>query len=93
MFEVYEVRRPSKITTIRADANHASNDRKIKGIKDNTPNRSEKSHPDKRNKKYAGHPSNEPTGDKTFHGPVHSTEECKVLRKYPKKYAAQYPHQ
>ena len=45
--------------------------------------------------KNTGHPSNAPTRAKNtclLHGPGHSSEECKVLKLYSEKYAAQRPH-
>ena len=48
----------------------------------------------KRKKKYSANQSDCPSGDKTclLHGPGHSTEECKVLKKYSDKYSTQRPH-
>ena len=77
-----------------ADTNRASHDRKRKGGEAKSSTNSEKSRAGKRKKNYAGHPRDRPTGEKSclLNGPGHSTEECKVLKDYYDKYAAQRPN-
>ena len=91
--QVYEGVTPSK-TTIRVDTKCASHRRKQKGGEPASPTNPEKGCAGKRKKKHAGHTSNRPTGEKTclLHGPGHSSEECRVLKYYSKKYAAQRPN-
>ena len=78
--QIYEGVTPSKITT-RAYANHDIHGRKRKGGESASPTIPGKGHSGKRKKKYAGHQSDGPTGEKTclVHGPKHSTAECKVV--------------
>ena len=92
--QVYEGGTPSKITAHRADANRVSHSRKRKGGEAASPTNPEKGRAGKLKKNYAGHPSDRMTSDKTcvLHGPRHSTEECKLLKEYSKKYAMQRPY-
>ena len=77
------------------DANRDSNARKRKGGEAALPINPKKGHAGKRRTKNTVSPSEKTTGaDKTclLHGPVNSSEECKVLKYHSKKYAAQRPH-
>ena len=78
----------------RSDTNCASHGRKLKGGEAASPTNTEKGRTGKRKTINAGDPSYRTTGGKTclLHGPGNSTEECKVLKDYFKKYAAQRPH-
>ena len=80
--QVYGGGTTSKITKLRKDANHASNVRKHKRGESIFPTSPEKGRAGKHRKKYAFHPSNFPTGDKTslVHGPRHSMDGCKVIK-------------
>ena len=79
--KIYKGGNTSKTTT-RADANRASYGRKRKGGEDALPNKPETGCSGKREKKSVGHPSDRPTRGKIclLHGPVQSTEYCKVLK-------------
>ena len=49
----------------------------------------------KRKETNADHPSDGPTSEKNtclLHGPGNSSEECKLLKVFSEKYAAQRPH-
>ena len=77
----YEGEIPSKIT-IRAEADRASHGRKRKGVEAASPTNPKKGRAGKRKKNHSGHPSDQPTGDKTclVHGLGHSKAECKLLK-------------
>ena len=77
----------------RADSNRASHGRKQKGGEAASPTNSETGRAGKRKTRNAGHRSDRMTGGKTrlFHGPRHYVEECKLLKDYATKYAAQWP--
>ena len=80
--QVYEGVTPAKISTHRADDNHASHGRKHKGGEANSPNNTGKGSAGKCKNNHVVHPSDRLTGDKTcvLNGSIHSMEECKVLK-------------
>ena len=75
-------------------SDRAINGRKVKGGEHNFPTNPDRGRAGKHKKNYAGHPSDQKTGDKTWlvHGLRYCTEECKVLKEESNKYALQYPH-
>ena len=91
--KVYKVGTPSK-TPIRADSNRASHGRKLKVVEAASTTNPKKGHAGKRKTKIAVYLIDQPTGGKTclLHGPGYSMEDCKLLKKYSSKYAAQQPH-
>ena len=91
--QVYKGVTPSKTTT-RAYAKSSNRGRKCKGGEDAYPTNPRKGRAGKFKKNYAGHSSDQTTGDKIclVHFPRHSTEECKVLKEYTKKYAVRKPY-
>ena len=93
--QVCKVVTPYKTPT-RADAKRGGDVSKYKGGESASPTNPKKGRASKRKTKNAGRPSDAPTGAKKtcmLNGPGHSSEECKVLNIYSKKYAAQRPHQ
>ena len=86
--------KPSQTPT-RAYAKDGGHVSKLKGGEDALPTNPKKGRSGKRKTKNAGHPSDALTGDKKtcmLHGPGHSSEQCKVINIYSKKYAAQQTH-
>ena len=93
--QVYKGVTPSKTPT-RAEANRGGHTRKLKGGEATSPTNPEKGCTGKRKTKNAGNLSDAPTRDKMTrlrHGPIHTSEECKVLKIYSKKYTKRRPHQ
>ena len=92
--QVYEGGTPSKIPN-RAESSCDGHVRKQKGGESAQPTNPEKSRSGKYKTNNIGHPIDEPTRAKKtclLHGPRHSSEECKALKVYSEKYAAQRPH-
>ena len=79
--KIYEGENTSKIPT-RAYANRASRGSKRKGVEAASPTNPKMGRAGKRKTRNVAHLIDRPTGGKTclFHGPGHSTEECKVLK-------------
>ena len=79
--QFYEGVTPSKTTT-GAYSNYASHGSTRKVGEATLPTNTEKECAEKHKKNHEGHPSDKPTGDKTYlvHGPGHSTEGCKLLK-------------
>ena len=73
------------------DANRASHGRKRKGEENALPTNPDKGRTGRCKKNFSCHLSNRTTSNKTFlvNSPGHSMEECKVIKEYSKKYAAQ----
>ena len=92
--QLCEIETPSK-KIIRSDANRDSHVRKIKGGEATSPTNPEKICAGKRKTNNVVYLSNYMTGATNtclLYGPIHSYEECKVLKEYSKKYAVQRPH-
>ena len=79
--------------TNKAESKCASHDSKRKVGEATSPTKPYKFHAGKRKKKYADHPNDPPTGEKTclVYGPGHYIY-CKVLKEYSEKYDVQRPH-
>ena len=78
-----------------SDANRDSNFRKLKGVEYVSANNPNKGFSGNHKTKHAVHPSDGQTSSKKtclLHGPVHSSEECKLPKVYSEKYAAHRPH-
>ena len=93
--QVYEAGKNSK-TFIKVDANRDGHVRKRKGGGVASPNKPKKGHTEKHKTKISGHPRDAPIDSKNtymLHVTRHSSAECKVLKIYFEKYAAQRPHQ
>ena len=91
--QVYAGGTPSKTPT-RAESNRGSHVRKRKGWETASPTNPKKGRTGKRKNIYrpserCAHRSKNIC---LLHGPGHSSEECKVLKVYSEKYAAQRPH-
>ena len=78
---LYEEIKPSKTNNIGEDSKYASHVSKIKGVKSNTPNSSDKSCAGKHRKFHLGHPSDGPNGVKICFV-WHTEYQCKILAKY-----------
>ena len=91
--QAYEGQTPSK-KIIREDANREKHVSKIKGGEFASPTNPEKGHTGKRKTNNVVSMSKKTTGETNkclLHGPVHSSEYCKVLKLYSKKYAKKRP--
>ena len=92
--QLCEIETPSK-NNIWSDANHDSYVRKITGGESTSPTNPEKICAGKcktNNVVYLSNYMISATNKCLLHGPIHSSEECKVLKEYSKKYAVQQPH-
>ena len=81
-------------TPIRANSNRDIHGKNLKEGETASPTNPEKGRAGNCKINNEGHPSNLWTRGKTclLHGPGHSMDECKVLKEYTAKYAAQRSH-
>ena len=92
--QAYKGGKPSKTPT-RSEANRAVHVRKLNKGEFNLLTKPKKGRTGKLKTKNAGHPSDAPTGAKNtclLHVSRHFLEECKILKVYSKKEAAQRTH-
>ena len=90
--QVYKGGTPSKTTT-RADDDRFRHVRKLKGSETSSPTNPKKGRDGNRKNNYAGHMSDNPTGEKhaCCMTPGHSSEELKVLKESSDKYTTHRP--